>query len=265
MPESFISKFAILTIVSLMWTSLASAQTSVSTSDVEQAKIIAEANLQQLESQTSNPNQGNDSFIFMLAVPSAMAATMDLVVMAGAAGYLSVQLQQDLQMKWNNINTSALSLEQIISELRWIFSTTNESIQSTQRNIEQLKAKGYSDSELINIAEMITTKNQMCTNRENNNSPENFCPDFIENFKSEGYQVTKKKGGWVVEMAGKFLCCLEWDNLHCGFEIFDKRGKHKGEVGCLLDELNPCQYNPSRGLHASPQLDHTPRSQACKR
>lgn len=257
--------FIKLFITILISVSIANAQTIPSDSNVEQVRILADANLQILENQKDNPNLDRDSFIFMLTVPSAMAATLDLVVMAGAAGYISLRMQMELEDKFSSIDVSLQPLDEIITQLRSIYNTTDSSIHATQRNIEKLKAKGYSGSQIQLIGQEIAIKNQKCLNRENNNSPDNFCPDFIENFRSEGFLIKKQQGAWIVTQAGKFLCCLEWDSLHCGFEIFDKRGRHKGEVGCLIDEFNPCENNPNRGLHAAPQKDHTPRSQACKR
>lgn len=226
---------------------------------------LTEAQLNQLESQIENGADQNSDFIFAIAIPSAMAATADLIMLAGAAGYISWQLQNDLNLRLNAIDPDLLSLRELFRSLKSIFVEVEKSATKTERNLEKLTKIGYKTADIEALQSEIASKSRMCSNKQNNNSPENFCPDFMRNFGRDRYKLVKKAGSWVVTKGGKFQCCLEWDSLHCGFEIFDKRGRHKGEVGCLADEFNPCDYNPSRGSHARPQTDHKPRSQACKK
>lgn len=97
-------------------------------------------------------------------------------------------------------------------------------------------------------------------------SPEECCVDFLHKFKG---RVDKERGGYKVFKGlggkhNKVECCLEWDRLHGGFEIFDKNGNHLGERGC--DDLSddPCDFTKSRGSHAKPNSsNHRPRSSAC--
>ena len=222
-----------------------------------------ETSLDELDSAIENPPDDNPDFVFVIAIPSAMTATLELITMAFAAGYITYQLQQELNLEFNAIDTDALSLRALYNQLKSIFTR----VEKSASNIDKLKGQGYSQQEITQIQDDISAQNLKCSRRENNNSPDNFCPDFKEYFGREGYKIVKKAGkvtAWIVEKAGRFACCLEWDRDHCGFEIYNKRGKHQGEVGCLIDEFNPCEHNPSRGSHALPDhATHPPRSQAC--
>ena len=89
------------------------------------------------------------------------------------------------------------------------------------------------------------------------------CGDFFAKF---GDKATRARGGIIIKRnRKKFECCMEWDHLHGGLEVFDERGNHMGERGC--DDLtdDPCEWTRSRGKHAEPASStHKPRSAACQ-
>jgi len=97
-------------------------------------------------------------------------------------------------------------------------------------------------------------------------SPEACCVDYFSKFRE---RMDKRRDGIRVfrnKRFNKLSCCLEWDSMHGGFEIFDERGNHLGERGC--DDLSddPCTYSENRGRHALPASStHKPRSAACGR
>lgn len=98
-----------------------------------------------------------------------------------------------------------------------------------------------------------------------NGPPEECCSDFFKKFadrsekRSGGFKIFKRAGN-----RSKVECCMEWDSVHFGYEIFDNLGRHMGERGC--DDLSddPCEWTKSRGTHAQPaSSSHRPRSTAC--
>lgn len=229
-------------------------------------KILVEANLEQLKNIYENPQDSSGNFIFMLAVPSAISMTADLIVIAGLGSYISHTMQAQLEADLASIDTDRLSLREIYNRLRSIFVQVDEEVQRSERNESRLREIGYTTRDLDELKEQIEVKSRMCSNNENNNSPEKFCPSYQNNFARDGYQLVKQSGAWKVLKKGKFQCCLEWDDVHCGFEIFDKKGRHGGEVGCLADEFNPCEANLGRGSHARPQPhNHRPRTKTCSK
>ncbi len=110
-------------------------------------------------------------------------------------------------------------------------------------------------TQTINVArECIRSRPQTCMG-----GADKCCKDFFSKFG-----VTRERGGFVARIGNRFRCCLEWDALHGGLEIFDNRGRHMGERGC--DDLNedPCEWTRTRGQHAQPASStHRPRSRAC--
>lgn len=96
-------------------------------------------------------------------------------------------------------------------------------------------------------------------------APEVCCKDFFSKFKGQSEHTHGGFRIWKNIKHNKLMCCLEWDHLHGGFEIFDRHGNHMGERGC--DDLNedPCANTESRGRHAMPASStHRPRTAACK-
>lgn len=91
------------------------------------------------------------------------------------------------------------------------------------------------------------------------------CDDFFGKFKD---RIEKGRGGirvYADSRKSKLLCCFEWDRVHGGLEIFDKRGRHQGERGCEDLHDDPCKLTASRGAHAQPAPQtHSPGSPACR-
>jgi hypothetical protein len=99
------------------------------------------------------------------------------------------------------------------------------------------------------------------------------CQQYLDKFDARLVRRSDSNGntGYLVyEIAPngsrRVSCCLEYDRMHGGFEIFRNR-QHLGERGCDdLDRDDPCANSPERGGHA--QIDrsgrHEPRSQACR-
>lgn len=259
-------------IKTILFISLCLSVSFAQTQTIQQQIEESDSNLLVLENSFNDSNSNGDNFIFALFFPTALAATADLLIMAGVAGLVSKKLQEDFDLDLDILKTGFdsdpnFNERKSTRELRLIHNNTELAITKSEKSRERLGQFGYSARAIAELESLVSLKNQQCRNKENNKSPENFCPDYGDNFARDGYEVTRAKGGgWEVRKKGKrkVLCCLEWDDLHCGFEIFDKRGRHKGEVGCLPDEFNPCEYNPNRGKHAVPSpSNHKPRTRAC--
>ncbi|MCB0422594.1 MAG: hypothetical protein KDD61_16450 [Bdellovibrionales bacterium] len=231
--------------------------------NLERSRAQAYIELQKLK---SAPPEGaeNGRFFFLPALVPATSAAFEFVTMAFATGFISFALREELIQRLEQLDQYD-DYDQAVSEVSNVFRSTDQAIARTLSNVDKLRDQGYDDQDLEYLASSISEKDFLCRQKENNNSPDSFCPDYKKSFFREGYKIESRNGGFVVTKRGKVQCCLEWDSLHCGFEIFQK-GVHKGEVGCLEDEFNPCQFNESRGSHAKPQpQNHKPRSSMCSK
>lgn len=254
--RSFVLFFLILHL-----NSTAFGQTTPSKEQVDQAEATALAQLNIVDAEVENSGDSDNDFAVAL-IPPAIHLTTEFIVLAAAAGYISYSLSENLQQTLSLLDVTG-PIKETLAALRMVFTTAQDAKKKGVSNQEKLKAHGYSDADIEELASHVEAKSQACSNKENNNSPENFCGNFLQNFAREKFRIEKARGGYLVTRRGKFQCCLEWDDLHCGFEIFNKRGAHLGEVGCLEDEFDPCEKNLNRGSHARPQKDHRPRSQTC--
>ena len=217
-----------------------------------------------LESHLQNSSDDADPFVFMALVPTTFGAALDLVVVAGTAKLISVKLASEYKRRIRDMRERNFSQE-MVAELFQMLITVDRAINLLEQGQRDDDLKDhYSPEEIEALAQWVADKNRQCQRKEDNNSPDSHCPDFKESFKRKGFHLKKKKGAWEVTKGGKFQCCLEWDRDHCGFEIFNRKGIHQGEVGCLPDEFDPCRANLGRGSHAQPDpRNHRPRSQTC--
>ncbi len=78
-----------------------------------------------------------------------MAATADLIMLAGAAGYISWQLQNDLNLRLNAIDPDLLSLRELFRSLKSIFVEVEKSATKTERNLEKLTKIGYKTADKL--------------------------------------------------------------------------------------------------------------------
>jgi hypothetical protein len=79
---------------------------------------------------------------------------------------------------------------------------------------------------------------ECCGSGNGSDHPNSFIDRLYRRAQVSGssYQYLPLPGGAAlvrVTINGETTtCCLERDDLHAGFEIFDGRGRHQGEIGC---------------------------------
>lgn len=182
----------------------------------------------------------------VLAVPIAIG-TLELMATAAAVaasvGTISVAQNKDFQRA-------------IAGDAEKIKAATTEAVNETAQGAILLykKVLGNTQSGKHCTEKMDQTKGENCSS-----NIESCCEDFLKKFSN---RIDKSRGGLLFRRGKqKTDCCMEWDHLHGGLEIFDKRGNHMGERGCD----DPCAWTPSRGKHAEPaSATHKPRSPACQ-
>lgn len=185
----------------------------------------------------------------LLAAPVVAIGSLDVVAMAAtaaaAAGVITMAQNQEFQ-------------ESVSQDISRIKEATADTIDETMNGAIALLKK---IDKLVKPRQCTTSqadgKNQQC-----DQILESCCQDFLKKFEN---QMKRGKGGiTIVKGKNKFQCCLEWDYVHGGLEIFDERGNHLGEKGC--DDLSddPCRWTKSRGAHAAPNSStHKPRTATC--
>ncbi len=240
---------------------LAPVSTSPTIEEIERKKAELEAQFKVAEAGPSE--DGNDQFL-VLAIPPAMALTAEVLTLAVTLGLVSIQIYENLSKQYREIkfnwDNDKASAGQTLDGLKAVYYRT----QNEEEKARRLKERGYSESDIEKFLVHISLKEQQCKRQENNNRPENFCDQLKEFFGIKKYRIEKTGRAYKVFKGSKLQCCLEWDNVHCGFEIFNKRGVHQGEVGCFEDEEDPCKANLSRGSHAQPQPhNHRPSASGC--
>jgi len=188
-----------------------------------------------------------------IAAPAVAIGALELtsiaVATAATIGVISVSQNKDFQQQISQM------IEKIKNSTADIISATitesNKLVQMVSNQMAGCKTSGAKQSQ----------RGATCSS-----SADSCCGDYFNKF---GDRLEKGRGGIKIfknNRHNKLSCCLEWDNTHGGFEIFDEHGHHMGERGC--DDLSddPCAFTKSRGLHAKPaDSTHHPRSPVCDR
>lgn len=187
-----------------------------------------------------------------LAAPAAAIGALELAAVSASAalaiGVITVAQNEEYQRV-------------IGLKIAAIKDSTKEMLDST---IEDALAFAKSITEKNNVCKTVPQERKAhsvgCTQ-----SPEACCQDFLSKFSN---RVQKTRGGFRIFQNpnnNRAACCMEWDHVHGGFEIFDNRGNHLGERGCEDLSDDPCKNTLSRGKHALPSnKNHSPKSPLCK-
>ena len=186
----------------------------------------------------------------VLAVPEVAIGSLEAMAAAAAvaASYGIISTSQNREFQ-----------QVIAGEVQSIKNATAEAIDETVKGAVFLYRKVMGQTQNRQCPENFEpAKSQNCSG-----GLDSCCGDFLSKFSN---RINKGRGGIIFRKGkNKFDCCMEWDYMHGGLEIFDERGNHMGEKGCDDPSDDPCEWTRSRGKHAEPaSATHRPRSAACQ-